>query len=174
MAVVRALTAVNFVIVVGMVAYAHAIGMDVPRIIPLVLTALLSAVPVALPATFTLAAALGAKSLALRGVLLTRLSALHESAMIDVLCADKTGTLTENALAIAEIRPVDKDYNETDVVAYAAAASSVEGQDPIDSVIRSVAAHRKDTLQRPLSVLRFTPFDPATKMAEVHGDRQRR
>ena len=171
--VVRALTVVNFVIVFGMVAYAHAIGMDVPRIIPLVLTALLSAVPVALPATFTLAAALGAKSLALKGVLLTRLSALHESAMIDVLCADKTGTLTENALVVAEIRPVNKDYSETDVIAYAAAASSVEGQDPIDSVIRSVAAHRKDALRRPLNVLRFTPFDPAVKMAEstvVDGD----
>ena len=79
----RALTAVNFVIVVGMVGYAHVIGMDVPHILPLVLTALLSAVPVALPATFTLAAALGAKTLALKGVLLTRLSALHEAAMID-------------------------------------------------------------------------------------------
>ena len=95
--VVRALTVVNFVIVFGMVAYAHAIGMDVPRIIPLVLTALLSAVPVALPATFTLAAP-WARDPCAQGVLLTRLSALHESAMIDVLCADKTGTLTENAL----------------------------------------------------------------------------
>ena len=97
MGVVRALTVVNFAIVIGMVAYAHIIGMDVPQIIPLVLTALLSAVPVALPATFTLAAALGARTLALKGVLLTRLTALQEAAMIDVLCVDKTGTLTENA-----------------------------------------------------------------------------
>jgi H+-transporting ATPase len=165
--VVRALTVVNFAIVVGMVAYAHAIGMDVPRIIPLVLTALLSAVPVALPATFTLAAALGGKSLALRGVLLTRLSALHEAAVIDVLCADKTGTLTENALAVREVSPLSDSCDEADVLAYAAAASSAEGQDPIDSVIRSVATQRKDALRRPLRVLRFTPFDPATKMAEA-------
>ncbi|MEJ1977128.1 MAG: HAD-IC family P-type ATPase [Acetobacteraceae bacterium] len=99
--IVRNLTVVNFTIVVGMVIYAHGIGMSVPEIIPLVLTALLSAVPVALPATFTLAAALGAKALALKGVLLTRLSALHEAAMIDVLCADKTGTLTANTLTVS-------------------------------------------------------------------------
>jgi H+-transporting ATPase len=101
--VVRNLTIVNFAIVVGMVAYAHAIGMSTARIIPLVLTALLSAVPVALPATFTLAAALGAKALALKGVLLTRPSALHEAAMIDVLCADKTGTLTVNELTVSAL-----------------------------------------------------------------------
>ena len=85
----------------------------VPRgIIALVLTALLSAVPVALPATFTLAATLGAKTLALKGVLLTRLSALHEAAMIDVLCADKTGTLTANELAVAAVRAVKDGYGE--------------------------------------------------------------
>ena len=74
--VVRNLTIVNFAIIIGIVAYAHAIAMSTTRVIPLVLTALLSAVPVALPATFTLAATLGAKTLALKGVLLTRLSAL--------------------------------------------------------------------------------------------------
>ena len=159
--VVRALTAVNFAIVVGMVAYAHGIGMDVPRIIPLVLTALLSAVPVALPATFTLASALGARTLASRGVLLTRLSALHEAAMIDVLCADKTGTLTENALAVAAVHPLTDGCDEADVLAFAAAASSVDGQDAIDVAIRSVASRKS------LSVTRFIPFDPATKMAEA-------
>jgi H+-transporting ATPase len=87
---VRNLSIINAVLVVGLVAYAEAIGMRAAQIIPLVLTALLSAVPVALPATFTLGAALGAKTIALKGVLLTRLSALHEAAMIDVLCVDKT------------------------------------------------------------------------------------
>ena len=63
MGVVRVLTVVNMAIVIGMVAYARGIGLGVAEIIPLVLAALLSAVPVALPATFTLAAALGARSL---------------------------------------------------------------------------------------------------------------
>jgi len=165
--IVRNLTVVNFAIVVGMVAYAKTIGMGVAQIIPLVLTALLSAVPVALPATFTLAAALGAKALALKGVLLTRLSALHEAAMIDVLCADKTGTLTANELAVSSIRPVARGYSETDVLAFAALASSAEGQDPIDTAIRSTLSRCTDVGATPPAVVRFTPFDPVVKMAEA-------
>jgi H+-transporting ATPase len=104
LSLVRNLSIINAVLVIGLVAYAGAIGMRTAQIISLVLTALLSAVPVALPATFTLGAALGARTIALKGVLLTRLSALHEAAMIDVLCVDKTGTLTENKLAVAAVR----------------------------------------------------------------------
>jgi H+-transporting ATPase len=160
--VVRALTVLNFVIVIAMVAYAHGIGMTAARIIPLVLTALLSAVPVALPATFSLAAALGARTLAARGVLLTRLTALNEAAMIDVLCADKTGTLTENKLSIAAVRPIKDGLGEADVLSQAAAASSADGQDPIDAAIRAASApHAK------LTVTRFVPFDPAAKMSEA-------
>ena len=161
--VVQTLTVVNFTIVVGMVAYAYTIGMDTPRILPLVLTAMLSAVPVALPATFTLASALGAKTLALKGVLMTRLSALHEAAMIDVLCADKTGTLTENALALSGVYPLHASCDAATVIAYAAAASSATGQDPIDRAIRSAAAAQL----QPLQVVKFIPFDPAAKMAEA-------
>lgn len=126
--VVCNLTIVNFAIVAGMVAYAHAHAMGAGRIIPLVLTALLAAVPVALPATFTLAATLGAKTLALKGVLLTRLSALHEAAMIDVLCADKTGTLTANSLAVGTVSAVGEGYGQNDVLGLAALASSVASQ----------------------------------------------
>jgi H+-transporting ATPase len=161
LSVVRALTVVNFAIVVGMIAYAHAIGMETPRIVPLVLTALLSAVPVALPSTFTLASALGAKTLALRGVLLTRLSALHEAAMIDVLCVDKTGTLTENQLAVAAVQPLKAGWDEADVLALAAAASSTDGQDAIDTAICSMVSRTLPV------VMQFTPFDPATKTAEA-------
>ena len=77
LAVVRNLTVINFVIVVGIVAYALSISVSLQQITLLVLTAMLSAVPVALAATFTLAAALGARTLAQKGVLLTRLSAIH-------------------------------------------------------------------------------------------------
>ena len=164
--IARNLTIVNFAIVVGMVAYAHAIAMSTTRIIPLVLTALLSAVPVALPATFTLAATLGAKALALKGVLLTRLSALHEAAIIDVLCADKTGTLTANELAVSAVRPVEEGYSEGDVLSIAALASSPDGQDPIDTAIR-LTAQRRGAPRGPVTMLRFTPFDPAAKTAEA-------
>jgi H+-transporting ATPase len=167
--VVRNLTIINFGIVVGMVAYAHAHAMSVERIIPLVLTALLAAVPVALPATFTLAATLGAKTLALKGVLLTRLNALHEAAMIDVLCADKTGTLTENALAVAAVQSVEDAYRSDDVLAVAVLASSTAGSEPIDMAIRNYAS-RKTIAPSSLILRRFTPFDPATKTAEATAE----
>jgi len=164
--VVRNLTIVNFAIVVAMVAYAHSRDMGVNRIIPLVLTALLAAVPVALPATFTLAATIGAKILALKGVLLTRLNALHDAAMINVLCADKTGTLTANALEIVAIKALGDEHDDNDVIALAALASSSEGQDPIDIAVRRAATAAP---RPPIEVLRFTPFDPATKTAEAIG-----
>jgi len=164
--VVRNLSILNFTIVIGIVVYAHAIAIKTDQIILLALTALLAAVPVALPATFTLAATLAAKTLAMKGVLLTRLSALHEAAMIDVLCADKTGTLTVNTLAISAVRPLAEGYDERDVLAMAALASSPDGRDPIDAAIRAEAG-RSGCAPRPVAILRFVPFDPATKTAEV-------
>jgi H+-transporting ATPase len=68
--------------------------MPVAEIVPLFLIAVLGSIPVALPATFTLATAIGAQALAKSGILPTRLSAVHEAASMDVLCSDKTGTLT--------------------------------------------------------------------------------
>ena len=163
--VVRNLTFINFVIVVGLVIYAFAIHVSSEQILLLVLTALLSAVPVALPATFTLAAALGARTLASKGVLLTRLSSLNEAAMVDVICCDKTGTLTRNELVVSAIHPIKPGCDDADVLDFAALASSPEGQDPIDSVIRTMAASRQGRALP--TVTRFTPFDPAVKMAEA-------
>src|SRR5271168_3640142 len=108
------------------------------EIIPLLLTSVLAAIPVALPATFTLAAAVGARSLAKRGVLPTRLSAVDEAASIDVLCADKTGTLTRNELSVASVFPLPG-YDVSHVLGLAALASSDGAQDPVDAAIRAAA-----------------------------------
>ena len=167
LAVVRNLTAINFVIVVAIVAYALFISVSLQQITLLVLTAMLSAVPVALAATFTLAAALGARTLAQKGVLLTRLSALHEAATIDVLCCDKTGTLTLNELAVGAVLPVKSGYEEADVVGFAALASSAAGDDPIDSAIRKMQRSGKTSGHVPPAAMTFKPFDPELKMAEA-------
>ena len=175
LSVVRTLTIINFVMATGIVGYALALQISFQQIALLVLTVLLSAVPVALPATFTLAAALGARTLAMKGVLLTRLSSLNEAAMIDVLCCDKTGTLTRNELAVSAIHPIKPGCDDADVIAFAALASSPEGQDPIDTVIRTMAANSKAPASAGLNVVDFTPFDPAVKMAEaiaVEGGRE--
>jgi H+-transporting ATPase len=164
--VVRNLAAFNGVIIVLLVAYAHARNMPIGEIIPLVLTAVLASIPVALPATFTLAAAVGAKALAHLGVLPTRLSAVDEAATLDVLCSDKTGTLTLNELAVTAVRP-EPGFDEVRVLAMAALASSDGGQDPVDTAIRSAAA-KGSTTSLP-KVTKFVPFDSATKMSEAEA-----
>jgi H+-transporting ATPase len=162
--VVRNLAIFNGVIIVSLVAYAHAREMPVGEIIPLVLTAVLASIPVALPATFTLAAALGAKALARLGVLPTRLSAVDEAATLDVLCSDKTGTLTCNELTVTAVHP-EAGFDEAHVLAMAALASSDGGQDPVDAAIRS-AALKKSASDLP-KLIKLVPFDPATKMSEA-------
>jgi H+-transporting ATPase len=162
--VVRNLAMVNGVIIVLLVGYAHTLKMPVSEIIPLVLTAVLASIPVALPATFTLAAALGAKALAKLGVLPTRLSAVDEAASIDVLCVDKTGTLTQNALTVTAVHAMPG-FDESHVLGVAALASSDGGQDPVDGAIRAASA--KKTASDLPKLVKFVPFDPGTKMSEA-------
>ena len=162
--VVRNLAVFNGLLIVLMVVYAHAHAMPVSEIIPLILTAVLASIPVALPATFTLASALGARALARQGVLPTRLSAVDEAASIDVLCSDKTGTLTRNQLSVTSVYPLPG-FDESRVLTMAALASSDGGQDPVDAAIRSAAAQKVSANAPKLS--NFKPFDPATKMSEA-------
>jgi H+-transporting ATPase len=162
--VVRNLAAFNGVVIALLVAYAWFLKMPLAEIVPLVLTAVLASIPVALPATFTLAAALGARALAKLGVLPTRLTAVDEAASMDVLCADKTGTLTRNALTVTTVCPMPG-FDEAHVLALAALASSDGGQDPVDGAIRTAAA------SKPVSdaphLIKFAAFDPAKKMSEA-------
>ncbi|HYW43018.1 MAG TPA: HAD-IC family P-type ATPase [Bryobacteraceae bacterium] len=162
--VVRNLAMFNSVIILLLVTYACALKMPFGEIVPLVLTAVLASIPVALPATFTLAAAVGAQALAHRGVLPTRLSAVDEAASIDVLCSDKTGTLTRNELKVTAIRPA-AGFDEARVLGLAALASSDGGQDPVDGAIRSAASQTAASDLPKLS--KFVPFDPGTKMSEA-------
>ena len=162
--VVRNLAVFNGVVIVGLVAYANVRGLAWNAIIPLVLTAILAAIPVALPATFTLATALGARSLGKFGVLPTRLSAVDEAAAIDVLCSDKTGTLTKNELTVHGVE-VMSGFDEAHLLTLAMLASAEGGQDPVDEAIR--AAGRDKQEKTPPTLVEFIPFDPAKKMSEA-------
>jgi H+-transporting ATPase len=102
--------------------------------------------------------------LAKLGVLPTRLSAVDEAATMSVLCADKTGTLTENSLTVTTVHPMPG-FDETHVLALAALASSDGGQDPVDGAIRSAALGKKAS-DAP-RIIKFVPFDPGTKMSEA-------
>jgi H+-transporting ATPase len=162
--IVSSLAIFNGILIVLLVGYTLLRGMPIREIIPLVLTAVLASIPVALPATFTLASALGARALARKGVLPTRLSAVNEAASIDVLCCDKTGTLTRNHLTVTAVHAM-AGSDESRVLAMAALASSDGGQDPVDGAIRDAASKHIDL--NPPRLILFTPFDPAQKMSEA-------
>ena len=162
--IVRNLAIFNGSLILAMGAYAYFHAMPWSEMVPLLLTSLLAAIPVALPATFTLAAAIGARALAKLGVLPTRLSAVDEAASIDVLCSDKTGTLTLNALSVTSVRPLPG-FDEAHVLGLAALASSEGGQDPVDKAIRDAASH-KPSSEMP-KLVKFVPFDPAKKTSEA-------
>jgi len=162
--IVRNLAIFNAVVILTLGTYAYIHAMPWSEIIPLLLTAILAAIPVALPATFTLAAALGARALAKLGVLPTRLSAVDEAATIDVLCSDKTGTLTNNELSVASVRSMPG-FDEAHILGLAALASSEGGQDSVDAAIRSAATHKPASGIPKL--VKFVPFDPANKISEA-------
>jgi H+-transporting ATPase len=165
-AVTRNLIIVNGAVAVLIIAYAYLVALPFADLVRLALTALLATIPVALPATFTLSAAFSAQTLARRGVLLTRLSAAHEAAAIGLLCADKTGTLTRNALEVVDVVALSG-FDRERVLEFAALASSEADQDPIDAAIRAAVAARSPDSGPAEKLVRFTPFDPATKISEA-------
>lgn len=164
--VVRNLAVFNGAVTVFLIAYGHSLSMSPGRLVALTLTAILASIPVALPATFTLAAALGAQALARKGVLLTRLAAVNEAAMVDVACVDKTGTLTSNELSVAAVKSLTDAFAQADILRLAALASAAAGFDPVDAAIRSAASRESGNEPTP-RILNFTPFDPSTKFAEA-------
>jgi H+-transporting ATPase len=161
------------IILIGVYAFTHSMPWN--EIIPLLLTSVLASIPVALPATFTLSSALGARALTKVGVLPTRISAVDEAASIDVLCVDKTGTLTRNELSVTSVRPMPG-FDEAHTLGLAALASSDGGQDSVDAAIRSAASHKSASDLPKLNS--FVPFDPTKKTSEAtatdaNGDQQR-
>ncbi|MDE3195950.1 MAG: HAD-IC family P-type ATPase, partial [Acidobacteriota bacterium] len=92
--IVKYLVAIDVVLALLVLAWALHGGTALGEIVPFCLMLLVASIPVALPATFTLASALGTRELADRGVLVSRLAAIEEAAAMDTLATDKTGTLT--------------------------------------------------------------------------------
>ena len=162
--IVRNLAFFNGAVILLMGVYALTHSMPWSEVVPLFLTAVLAAIPVGLPATFTLSSAIGARSLAKLGVLPTRLSAVDEAGTINVLCVDKTGTLTANQLSVTSVFPLNE-FQENQVLGIAALASSIGGQDSVDAAIRS-ASEKKPASDTP-KLVTFTAFDPAKKTSEA-------
>lgn len=142
-------------------------GVSLLEMVPLMLVLLMSAVPVALPVMFTVSMAVGAKELAKRGVLVTRLSAVEDAATMAVLCVDKTGTITMNQLAVIGVIPLEG-ATEDDVLFTGALASQEANQDPIDLAFLAAAKQRQifdDACA--ITIVSFTPFDATNRRTEA-------
>jgi H+-transporting ATPase len=142
-------------------------GVPLLEMVPLMLVLLMSAVPVALPVMFTVSMAVGSKELAKRGVLVTRLSAAEDAATMDVLCVDKTGTITMNQLAVTSVIPLEH-ATETDVLFAGALASQESNQDPIDLAFLAAARERHlFEAAAAITPISFVPFDARNRRTEA-------
>ena len=128
----------------------------------LVLT--VAAIPVAMPTVLSVTMAVGARLLAKKQAIVSKLVAIEELAGVDVLCADKTGTLTQNKLTLGDPFCLDK-ITADQIILAAALASRAENDDTIDLAVLG-GLKDKDAL-KPFNVTHFMPFDPVHKRTEA-------
>ncbi len=161
----KSLLIIVFIMLAIAFAFSLARGFDPVAILPLMLVLLLGAVPVALPAMFTISMAIGSMELVRKGVLITRLSAPDDAAKMDILCVDKTGTITVNSLSVTEVIPKNG-YNADDVLLFGSLASQEADQDNIDRAFIAAAREKGLPLQS-YSIQKFVPFDPKERRTEA-------
>jgi len=163
-AIALALIMVGFDVYRDIVAPAHWQWQDALSILQFVLILLVASIPVAMPAVFSITMALGALALAKQKAIVSKLSAIEEMAGVDILCSDKTGTLTKNALTLDP--PVLFTAKSADAAIVAAALATAEASpDALDvAVMRAVNDRGALGQFRQLS---FVPFDPVHKRTEA-------
>ncbi len=142
-------------------------GEHMLEIIRFALVLTVAAIPVALPAVLTVTMAVGATYLAKKQAIVSRLAAIEELAGVDVLCSDKTGTLTKNKMTVAD--PVVFDgFKPDDLMFYAGLASREEDHDPIEKPIFDyLKEHGLYDKLKEYKHLKFKPFDPVSKRTEA-------
>ncbi|AKB37185.1 Lead, cadmium, zinc and mercury transporting ATPase [Methanosarcina siciliae C2J] len=132
------------------------------------LVLIVAAIPAALPAVMSVSMAVGATELANKGAIVSKLVSIEEMAGMDILCSDKTGTITQNKLKLSEISPFGN-FKENDLLLYGSLASREEDNDPIDNAIL-LKAKDEGSIQEKIGsyeVKEFTPFDPVIKHTEA-------
>jgi H+-transporting ATPase len=154
--------AVALVVVILIVALFR--GDKVLTTLEFCLVLLVAAIPVAMPTVLSVTMAVGARLLAKKEAIVTRLSAIEELAGVDVLCSDKTGTLTQNKLTLGDPFSVDSIPGDQ-VILWAALASRAEDKDTIDLAV--IGGVKDDKELKSCQVLHFQPFDPVHKRTEA-------
>ena len=156
--IILALTLVALIFLIAL--YRHESLIDTLQF-ALILT--VAAIPAALPAVLSVTMAVGAMALAKKEAIVSKLVAIEEMAGMDILCSDKTGTITQNKLTVGAIQPF-KGSKEDALIFNAALASREEDQDPIDdAIITKVNEAVPDFKTGQYKITDFTPFDPVSK-----------
>jgi len=123
----------------------------------------IASIPVALPAVLSVTMAVGARYLARHEAVVSHLPAVEEMSGVDVLCADKTGTITRNELAIADVAVLDGAADREQVLREAALTRERDGADPVDGAVLAALGQTPDSCE----ILEFEPFDADRKRAEA-------
>jgi H+-transporting ATPase len=132
------------------------------------LVLVVAAIPVALPAVLTVTMTVGAIALAKKEAIVSKLASIEEMAGMDVLCSDKTGTITKNELTVSELETF-RGFSQEDALLFGALASRQEDKDPIDMAILAKAETYPEIVEA-LSkhkISEFKPFDPVSKRTEA-------
>jgi H+-transporting ATPase len=139
-------------------------GEDILAFMKFALVLVVAAIPAALPVVLSVTLAAGAIALAKKEAIVSKLVSIEEMAGMDVLCTDKTGTITQNRLSVAEAKPYGA-FSSTELLSYAVLSSREEDDDPIDNSIIKKGKADRDVMEAAseFKVLSFTPFDPVNK-----------
>ena len=157
--------AVTLVILILLVALFRGDNLLTTLQFALVLT--VAAIPVAMPTVLSVTMAVGARTLAHKQAVVSRLAAIEELAGIDVLCTDKTGTLTQNKLVLGTPNCVTATHPDQ-VIFAAALASRSEDQDPIDlAILDGLTKEQHQDISQHYQITHFQPFDPVHKRTEA-------
>ena len=160
----------NYLIVLALILVAVIIGLGIYRGEPILtllqfaLVLTVAAIPVAMPTVLSVTMAVGARLLAKKQAIVSKLVAIEELAGVDVLCADKTGTLTQNKLTLGDPFCLDA-VTADDLVLAGALASQAANNDTIDLAVLGGLKDRQAL--KPYQVTHFTPFDPVHKRTEA-------
>lgn len=165
LSVIKYMLFVSLAALLSIIVYAIILQTKLLDILTIALLFLLGSVPVALPAVFALVLSTGAIELSKKGIIVSKLNSIEDAASMDILCLDKTGTITQNKLSVIDSISFSE-YKKNEVILFAALASKEASKDLIDNAIIEYSKSIQSDLSG-YKIISFTPFRPSTKKTDA-------